>query len=120
MQDRKYFFFKFGLKNIASLESGAYRPVGEQYCKFCHKTCKSCKGTSRFDCKACLEHGELSAGVCKCEAGYHRLAPDLACEACGVGCLRCNDRSSCVECNSRGGWARLDNRCACDFERGFT
>jgi hypothetical protein len=43
----------------------------------------------------------------------------MRCERCVVGCLKCNDGHSCHECNTIGGWARLDNRCSCDSKRGF-
>jgi hypothetical protein len=113
------FFNELNLINIALFKPGSYRPPGETYCKNCHQTCRDCNGSSRSDCTSCLEHGEFMNGVCKCNPGYYRLGPSWPCEPCTIGCLRCNDRESCQECNTKEGWARLDNHCSCDFQRGF-
>ena len=113
------FFSKLNLTNIALLKPGMYRPPRKTYCQTCHFTCRDCNGSSRSHCTSCLQHGGFTNGVCECNPGYYRYGIDDPCDPCTVGCIKCENRGSCQECNAKEGWAKLDLDCACDSQRGF-
>ena len=70
-------------------------------CLPCNSICKSCTGSSQYDCSECSDpNGAIVNSICTCNQGYYENPQKIGfCLPCDEECLTCNTLSNyCTSC----------------------
>ncbi|KAL4470417.1 hypothetical protein ABPG74_012028 [Tetrahymena malaccensis] len=113
---------------ICNLDSGMFVDKIDNICKKCNQTCKTCSGSSEYDCLSCIDDkkfyqdkNSIQKTCIQCQVNNKQFIKDDMCLDCHDTCQTCSGTSEteCITCDGKY-LMHQDKKCKlCDVSQNF-